>query len=86
MRFRWSATRDYPRLVVPMNTQKISLMKLVEAELKNRVDEPQPELSKIDMIVRLSEVRSTIENLESSSGKKDQGIILPPEKNKFRAM
>ena len=73
-----------------MNTQKISLMKLVEAELKHRVEETEPELSKIDMIVRLSEVRSTIEDLESGSGndslKKDQRIILPPEKNKFRAV
>jgi hypothetical protein len=66
-----------------MNTQKISLMKLVEAELKNRVEEPQPELSKIDMIVRLSEVRSSIEDLQN--GRKDQGIVLPPEKNKFQA-
>jgi hypothetical protein len=66
-----------------MNTQKISLMKLVEAELKNRVEEPQPELSKIDMIVRLSEVRSSIEDLQN--GRKEQGIILPPEKNTFRA-
>ena len=69
-----------------MNTQKISMMKLVEAELKNRVDETQPELSKIDMIVRLSEVRSTIEDLENNSGKKEQGIILPPEKKNFRAV
>ena len=63
-----------------MNTQKISMMKLVEAELKNRVEEPQPELSKIDMIVQLSEVRTTLEDLRSGDTKKDQGIILPPEK------
>ena len=60
-----------------MDDQKISLMKLVEAELKHRVEETEPELSKIDMIVRLSEVRSTIEDLQQ--GRKAQGIILPPE-------
>src|SRR3569832_1800718 len=63
-----------------MNTQKISMMKLVEAELKNRVDETQPELSKIDMIVRLSEVRSTIEDLENNSSKKEQNNKQPPKK------
>ncbi len=62
-----------------MDTQKISLMKLVEAELRNRVEETEPELSKIDMIVRLSEVRSTIEDLQHGR-KASQGIILPPEK------
>ncbi len=62
-----------------MDTQKISLMKLVEAELRNRVEETEPELSKIDMIVRLSEVRSTIEDLQQGR-KASQGIILPPEK------
>ena len=61
-----------------MNTQKISMMKLVEAELKNRVEQTEPELSKIDMIVRLSEVRTTIEDLQQGR-RKDQGIILPPE-------
>ena len=61
-----------------MNTQKISMMKLVEAELKNRVEQTEPELSKIDMIVRLSEVRTTIEDLQQCR-RKDQGIILPPE-------
>jgi hypothetical protein len=61
-----------------MDTQKISLMKLVEAELKLRVEETEPELSKIDMIVRLSEVRSTIEDMQQGR-KEAQGIILPPE-------
>jgi hypothetical protein len=61
-----------------MDTQKISLMKLVEAELKHRVEETEPELSKIDMIVRLSEVRSTIEGMQQGR-KEAQGIILPPE-------
>ena len=63
-----------------MNTQKISLMKLMEAELKNRVEQTEPELSKIDMIVRLSEVRTTLEDLQQGR-RKDQGIILPPEKS-----
>ncbi len=67
-----------------MNTQKISLMKLVEAELKHRVDESETALSKIDMIVRLSEVRTTINDLQDQ--RKEQGIILPPEsQSKFRA-
>jgi len=55
-------------------------MKLMEAELKNRVEQTEPELSKIDMIVRLSEVRTTLEDLQQGR-RKDQGIILPPEKS-----
>ena len=47
-----------------MDTQKISLMKLIEAELQHRVEETKPELSKIDMIVRLTEVRTSIEDLQ----------------------
>lgn len=48
-----------------MDTQKISLMKLIEAELQHRVEETKPELSRIDMIVRLTEVRTSIEDLQS---------------------
>jgi hypothetical protein len=47
-----------------MHTQKISMMKLIEAELQQRVEQSERELSKIETIVRLSEVRTTIEDLQ----------------------
>ena len=55
-----------------MDTQKISLMKLIEAELQHRVEETEPELSRIDMIVRLTEVRTSIEDLQS---RKNMGSV-----------
>jgi hypothetical protein len=62
-----------------MDTQKISVMKLIQAELENRVQQTEPELTKIDMIVRLAEVRTTIEGLQEARKKASTGIILPPE-------
>jgi hypothetical protein len=62
-----------------MDTQKISVMKLIEAELENRVQHTEPELTKIDMIVRLAEVRTTIEGMQEAKRKANVGIILPPE-------
>lgn len=61
-----------------MNTQKISVMKLIEAELQNRVEQTGPELSRIDMIVRLSEVRTTIQDLQEK--KKAATSIEPPSR------
>jgi hypothetical protein len=46
-----------------MHTQKISLMKLVEAELEHWVQKSERELQKIENIVELSEVRKEIEDL-----------------------
>jgi hypothetical protein len=59
-----------------MDTQKISMMKLIEAELQHRVQETEPELSRIDMIVRLSEVRTTIADLQQDRPK-PASISLP---------
>ena len=61
-----------------MDTQKISLMKLIEAELQHRVEETEPELSRIDMIVRLTEVRTSIEDLQS---RKKAASVCAPSSN-----
>ena len=64
-----------------MDTQKISLMKLIEAELQHRVEETKPELSKIDMIVRLTEVRTSIEDLQS----RKQATSVPAPSSNIQA-
>jgi hypothetical protein len=60
-----------------MDTEKISLMKLIEAELQHRVEVTEPELSKIDMIVRLAEVRNSIENLQEARRKSVSSASVP---------
>ena len=67
-----------------MNTQKISLMKLIEAELQQRVQQTEPELSKIDMIVRIAEVRTTIEDLQAAR-RKAAGSASIPDKPEAQA-
>ncbi len=68
-----------------MNTQKISLMKLIEAELQQRVKQTaEPELTKIDMIVRLSEVRSTITDLQEAR-RKAASPATPPSASDAKA-
>jgi len=62
-----------------MHTQKISLMKLMEAELQNRVQRTEPELTKIDMIVRLAEVRTTIDGLQEDRRKAVSSAPKPPD-------
>ncbi len=67
-----------------MNTQKISLRKLIEAELQQRVKQTEPQLTKIDMIVRLSEVRSTITDLQEAR-RKAAASANPPSASDAKA-
>ncbi len=61
-----------------MHTQKLSTMKLIEAELQNRVKQTECELQRIETIVRLSEVRSSIEGLQQEQRKAISSESLPP--------
>ncbi len=63
-----------------MDTQKISVMKLMEAELQKRVRQTEPELTRIDMIVQLSEMRVQIEDLQQER-RKSMSVGLPPDIN-----
>ncbi len=63
-----------------MDTQKISVMKLMEAELQKRVRQTEPELTRIDMIVQLSEMRVQIEGLQQER-RKSMSVGLPPDIN-----
>ncbi len=60
-----------------MHTQKISLMKLIEAELEHRVKDTERELTKIETIVELSEVRTKIETLQGERRKAATSSDLP---------
>ena len=68
-----------------MNTQKISLMKLIEAELEHRVQQTEPELTRIEEIVRLSEVRTTIEDLQQARRKASASASVAPDSPNMQA-